>query len=173
MELHIPSRRTVLREFHDIKQFLHLRGIVCEHYPAPVADSQDVLNLLEPFLRPIMESNGYTVADVVAVAPDTPNLQQIKDKFKAEHTHTEDEVRYFVSGCGYFWFNLEDPVFCVKCEPGDFISVPAGSRHWFEMDEPPKFTVVRLFIDPSGWTPHYTQENIARHYRSLPLPAHV
>ncbi|MCS7085525.1 MAG: cupin, partial [Bacteroidia bacterium] len=86
---------------------------------------------------------------------------------------TEDEVRYFVRGCEYFWFNVGESVMCVKCEAGDFISVPAGSRHWFEMDEPPMFTVVRLFTDPSGWVPHYTEENVARFYRSFPVPAHV
>jgi 1,2-dihydroxy-3-keto-5-methylthiopentene dioxygenase len=175
MQLYIPTGNFASRDFKFIQSYLNERGIACEHYPVPdiKGTNDELLSTLDPFLRPIMEKNGYVVADIVVVTPDTPNLQQIRDKFKAEHTHTEDEVRYFVSGKGYFWFHVAEPVFCVECESGDFISVPAGSRHWFELGEPPSVTVVRLFVDPSGWVPHYTEANVAQYYRSHPTPAHV
>ena len=76
--------------------------------------------------------------------------------------HTEDEVRFFVDGSGYFWFNLEngEPIFNVKCEAGDLISVPANTAHWFDMGEPAFVKAIRIFIDQSGWVPHYTESGI-------------
>jgi 1,2-dihydroxy-3-keto-5-methylthiopentene dioxygenase len=49
----------------------------------------------------------------------------------------------------------------VHCTQGDLISVPAGTRHWFDAGENPFCTVLRVFTDTTGWTPHYTGEKIS------------
>ena len=41
-------------------------------------------------------------ADVISVDGNTPNLPGIREKFVREHTHSEDEVRVFVEGQGFF-----------------------------------------------------------------------
>src|SRR5690606_39582121 len=54
-------------------------------------------------------------------------------------------------------------VFNVLCQKGDLISVPAGSRHWFDAGESDPFVkAIRIFIDTSGWVPHYTGSDIDR-----------
>jgi 1,2-dihydroxy-3-keto-5-methylthiopentene dioxygenase len=79
--------------------------------------------------------------------------------FLAEHTHSEDEIRFFVDGKGLFWFHLdEEEVFNLLCERGDLISVPAGTKHWFDAGETNPFVkAIRIFIDMSGWVPNYTE----------------
>ena len=75
----------------------------------------------------------------------------MRAKFLDEHRHGEDEVRFFVAGRGLFVLHIEEHVYAVLCERNDLISVPAGTRHWFDMGEHPHFVAVRLFNNPEGW----------------------
>jgi 1,2-dihydroxy-3-keto-5-methylthiopentene dioxygenase len=56
------------------------------------------------------------------------------------------------------------------CERGDLISVPAGTRHWFDMGPAPRFTAIRLFTTPAGWVANFTGEPIARGFPSFGSP---
>ncbi len=175
--LTIPDKNTVIRDAAEIKDYLNKRGVLYEQWEAAVsfdddADQDTILKAYEHKLRPYMEANGYQTADVINVTPETPNLEALRTKFLTEHTHTEDEVRFFVDGEGMFWFNLEgdEDVFCVTCEAGDLISVPANSRHWFDLGPKNRVKAIRVFIDQSGWVPHYTESGIDANYNGrVPL----
>src|SRR6185312_6665184 len=39
---------------------------------------------------------GYQSVDVLRCLPDNPNRESLRRKFLDEHTHNEDEVRFFV-----------------------------------------------------------------------------
>ena len=41
------------------------------------------------------------------------------------------------------------------------MSVPAGTRHWFDMGPAPRFTAIRLFTNPDGWVAKFTGTEIA------------
>ncbi|MEY4927263.1 MAG: hypothetical protein RI894_1699 [Bacteroidota bacterium] len=172
--LTIPKQKTVLREATDIKNYLSVRGILYEQWQAATrladdADQDTILNAYSHVLQPYMAANGYKTADVINVTPNSPNLEALRTKFLSEHTHTEDEVRFFVDGEGMFWFNLEgeNDVFCVTCQAGDLISVPANSKHWFDLGSKTFVKAIRVFIDTSGWVPHYTNSGIDVKYSSL------
>ncbi|HWQ70148.1 MAG TPA: acireductone dioxygenase, partial [Patescibacteria group bacterium] len=45
--------------------------------------------------------------------------------------------------------------FDVMVGPGDLITVPAGTRHWFALAEDRRIKCIRLFQDPSGWAAIY------------------
>jgi 1,2-dihydroxy-3-keto-5-methylthiopentene dioxygenase len=102
----------------------------------------------------------------------TENYDAIRSKFLAEHTHSEDEIRFFVDGKGIFWFNLEtEPVFNLLCEKGDLISVPAGTKHWFDAgDNNPFVKAIRIFIDMSGWVPNYTESKLEQNFSNFKMP---
>lgn len=85
----------------------------------------------------------------------------LRRKFLDEHTHSEDEVRFFVAGSGLFSLHLGSQVFEVRCEQGDLISVPANTKHWFDMGPEPSFVAIRLFTNPTGWVAHFTGNQIA------------
>lgn len=176
--LHIPDQNQQITDFSAIQAYLNQRGILCEKWEAGKAFSHDadqetILDAYAHVLRPYMEANGYQTADVINVHPGTPNLDMLKNKFLTEHTHSEDEVRFFVDGEGLFWFNLGngEPVFCVVCQQGDLISVPANTRHWFDMGPKTFVKAIRIFIDQSGWVPHYTESGVDKAYNSLKIHA--
>jgi 1,2-dihydroxy-3-keto-5-methylthiopentene dioxygenase len=171
--LNIPEQNYSSSDVAEIKKFLNERGVFFDQWEASVefsddADQETILGAYEHALKPYMDSNGYKTADVISINSTTPNYEAIRAKFLSEHTHTEDEVRFFVDGEGLFWFNLEDgksPVFNVLCQSGDLISVPANTKHWFDAGETDPFVkAIRIFIDTSGWVPHYTGSDIAEKF---------
>lgn len=178
--LTIPDKGVTLSDFDAIRHYLAERGILCDRWEAAHAFSRDagqeeILDAYAHVLEPYMATHGYRTADVISVHPETPGLSEIRARFIREHTHTEDEVRFFVDGQGFFWFNLEgdEPVFCVHCRAGDLLSVPAMVKHWFDLGPDPMVKTIRIFTDASGWTPLYTNSGIdARYQNVLPeMPA--
>lgn len=171
--LNIPDQQISITAIPAIEQYLKERGIWFDRWEAsealPVdADQDTVLNAYQHVLKPFMEKNHYQTADVININENTPNYPALRQKFLHEHQHTEDEVRFFVDGKGWFWFNLNkenEPVFNVLCEAGDLISVPANTCHWFDAGkEKPFVKAIRIFIDQSGWVPHYTGSKVDLNY---------
>lgn len=165
----IPDLNRSISSEIEIRAFLNERGVyfdVWDTIKVNDSDSMDVIiEKYTPFLEPYMNKNGYKVADVININSQTENYDALRKKFLAEHTHTEDEVRYFIDGEGLFWFHLENgEVFNVLCQAGDLISVPAGAKHWFDAGLEPYVKVIRIFIDMSGWVPHYTESAIEKKY---------
>jgi 1,2-dihydroxy-3-keto-5-methylthiopentene dioxygenase len=170
--LTIPDKGITMTDASAIRAYLAQRGILYAQWEADCAFSKDasqeeILEAYAHVLKPYMAEHGYQTADVISVHPATPNLDEIRAKFLREHTHTEDEVRFFVDGQGWFWFNLEgdEPVFCVQCTAGDLLSVPANFKHWFDMGPVAFVKTIRIFTDASGWTPHYTDSGVDTRYR--------
>ena len=144
-------------------------GVLFGRWHAAVAlpDEADEAAVTAAYAAPIERlklARGYQSADIVRVRPDTPGLDALRVKFLAEHTHDEDEARFFVAGSGTFFLHLGRRVFRVACGPGDLISVPAGIRHWFDMGARPSFTAIRFFTRPDGWVAAYTGDPIAERF---------
>ena len=55
----------------------------------------------------------------------------------------------------------------VLCEKDDLISVPAGTRHWFDMGPEPYFVAIRVFTNPAGWVANFTGSDIAAQFPRL------
>lgn len=139
-----------------------------------VADTAAVLDAYAPEIVRLKAEGGYQSVDMIALAPDNPDRATLRGKFLSEHIHAEDEVRFFVEGEGLFTLHAEGRVFNMLCTKGDLISVPAGMRHWFDMGPTPRFTALRLFVNPDGWVAHFTGDEIAarfpRHEPQLDQP---
>ncbi len=130
--------------------------------------AEDILATYEPEIERLKERGGFVTADVIAVTPETPGLDAMLDKFKKEHTHSEDEVRFTVKGSGVFHIHPEGgPVFAVQVEQGDLINVPRDTKHWFDLCDDRNIQCIRLFEDASGWTPHYVDEPVHENYTAL------
>lgn len=138
----------------------------------PVASADDVLAVYAPEIATLTAQGGYQSIDVMGVTQDHPDRATIRTKFLSEHTHAEDEIRFFVEGEGLFTLHEQGRVFNMLCTQGDLISVPAGMRHWFDMGEKPHFTVIRLFVNPDGWIAQFTGDDIAARFPRLE-PAHA
>lgn len=107
----------------------------------------------------IKKSWGYQAQDVVELSPETPNLEVICAKFDKEHLHTDDEVRFVLSGEGYFDIRSKDDRWMhVFVEKGDFILVPQDRHHLFYLTDMKHIRCVRLFKENPSWTPVYREK---------------
>ena len=128
----------------------------------------DVLAAYADKVDALKASGGYTAADVIDVRPDTPGLDGMLAKFRSEHWHDEDEVRFIVEGRGLFHISPPGgPVFAIEVEGGDLIRVPRGTMHWFDLCADRRIRAIRLFQDPAGWTPHYTGSGLDARFQPV------
>ncbi len=141
-------------------------GVQFERWEAnqPLAEDaaqDEVLSAYQGAIDRLNEQYGFQSVDVVSVRADNPQRAEFRQKFLAEHTHADLEVRFFVDGRGLFYLHVDDKVYLVLCERGDLISVPANTTHWFDMGESPDFKCIRLFTTPEGWVGEFTGSDIA------------
>ncbi len=169
----IPDENRALKTEKEIQDFINPHGIFYEKWPLgervnPDADPDTILKAYEPEIEVLKKKGGYVVADVMNVTPDTPNLDELMAKFKSEHTHSEDEVRFILKGKGLFHIHPKTgPVFAIQVEAGDLINVPMGTKHWFGLCEDRMIRAIRLFQDKAGWTPHYIEGGVHSNYAPL------
>jgi 1,2-dihydroxy-3-keto-5-methylthiopentene dioxygenase len=175
--LSIPEQNIEIRNPNEIREFFTNRGIFFDQWECSIqfddnASQTEILEAYSKDLNPFMNKGGYVTADVISINKLTENYDAIRSKFLAEHTHSEDEIRFFVDGKGIFWFNLEtEPVFNLLCEKGDLISVPAGTKHWFDAGEIDPFVkAIRIFIDMTGWIPNYTDSKLEKNFTNFKMP---
>ena len=147
-------------------------GVRFERWKAkmPVADGatqEEVYEAYAPEINRLMKESGYQSFDVINMHADHADKDALRNKFNAEHTHSEDEVRFFVKGKGLFTLHTEGKVFEITCVQDDLISVPTGIPHWFDMGDSPSFTCIRLFDSPDGWVANYTGSEIAKEFSTL------
>jgi 1,2-dihydroxy-3-keto-5-methylthiopentene dioxygenase len=149
----------------EISKLLSYHGVRFERWQTrelPANASQDdILAAYSGEVEKLKTECGFKTADVVSLNPDNPQKDAFRQKFLSEHVHREDEVRFFVRGQGLFYLHFGSQVFAVMCEKNDLISVPDGTRHWFDMGPEPEFTCIRLFSNPDGWIADFTGEGIA------------
>lgn len=163
--------------FDEIAAQLQKRGVRLERWQAraeldSTSDSESVLAAYESDVQRLREE-GFETVDVVRLVPnpDDPKwpetAQAARSKFLNEHTHADDEVRFFVEGRGAFYLRIDGEVLGVVCEAGDLISVPAGTTHWFDMGSDPHFTAIRFFRIPEGWVGNFTGDDISSRFPSF------
>lgn len=160
--IRIPEQNRDIREFKEVKAYLASIGIDYGHWKAehefgPDASDDEILGAYSQEIEDLKSRGGYVTADVINVEPQTPGLNAMLEKFKKEHWHDEDEVRFVIDGHGVFHIHPQNsPVVAIEVEPGDFIRVPRGTWHWFNLCSDKRIKCIRLFQDPGGWTPRYT-----------------
>jgi 1,2-dihydroxy-3-keto-5-methylthiopentene dioxygenase len=172
---HDQAAAEPLLRSHDperIRTELDQRGIRYERWAAPSslpagADDEEILRLYTTEITRVQAGGRYRTVDAIRMTPDHPEREALRRKFLAEHTHDADEVRFFVEGSGLFCLHLGEEILQVLCERGDWIAVPAGTRHWFDMGSRPSFSALRFFDDDRGWVPRFTGDAIAGRYPLL------
>ncbi len=156
----------------EMAELLATAGVRFERWRAsePVvagASQQEVLAAYGRDVDRLISEDGYQTVDVISVPADHPDKETLRKKFLSEHTHSEDEVRFFVAGRGLFSLHIGDRIYEVLCERGDLISVPANTPHWFDLGGSPELVAIRFFNNPEGWIAHYTGSDIADHFSRL------
>ncbi len=168
--IRVPDENREIQDPQAIARFLAPFGIWYEKWEVEGridgdAGSEEILAAYDDEIQALNKKHGFITADVIDVTADTPGLDEMLNKLNKEHTHTEDEVRFIVKGRGIFHIRPENgPIFALQTDAGDLISVPAGTRHWFDLCEEQEIRAIRLFLDKSGWTPHYVEDGAHDRY---------
>jgi 1,2-dihydroxy-3-keto-5-methylthiopentene dioxygenase len=173
----IPDEDRTITDERAITDYLGSLGIDYEkwqpaHEVAPGAPSEEILAAYSDEIESLKRRGGYVTADVIDVNPLTPGLEAMLAKFNREHWHDEDEVRFIIRGRGLFHIHPKaGPVVGIEVQAGDLIRVPRGTLHWFNLCESREIRAIRLFQDPAGWTPNYTESGIDAGYQPVCLGA--
>lgn len=172
--VNVPDKNLTLRDSSEITEYLSKIGIDYERWDAkearisPDASEAEILSAYSAEIEKLKQQGGYVTADVINIVPTTPNLDQMLAKFKREHWHDEDEIRFIVKGHGLFHIAPKDSeIVSIEMEAGDLIRVPRGTLHWFNLCGDKTVRAIRLFQDISGWTPFYTESGIDANYQPL------
>jgi len=167
----LKSSQLSLQSFEEIQSALRMHQVQLERWPTPAAlsdsaNQEDVLAAYSNEVQRLREQYQFQSVDVVSLGPDHPQKTEFRQKFIAEHRHADFEIRYFVDGTGLFYLHLGSQVFLLFCEKGDLISVPANTRHWFDMGAQPFFKCIRFFTTKDGWVGDFTGDEIAKSFPS-------
>jgi len=146
-------------------------GVRYENWPvvdglSAEPSSEEVLAAYRANVDRVVETEGYILVDALYMTPsDTPEWREsaaaARKKFLAEHTHDDDEDRFFARGAGVFYLHVDGKVYGILCEAGDLLSVPANTTHWFDMGTNPDYVSIRFFHDDDGWVGNFTGSDIA------------
>ena len=166
----VPTK--VVTRHADIARELGSVGVRFERWDAskpvvPAASQDEVIAAYYSDIERLKSEKGYQAVDVISLTPDHPDRAALRQKFLNEHTHSEDEVRFFVAGRGLFTLHIGQNIYEVLCESGDLIGVPDNTRHWFDMSEQPYFVAIRLFTNKEGWVANFTGDEIAQRFPRL------
>lgn len=161
-----------VRSYDEIASILSKLGVRFERWSAEKelpwsAGQEDVLRAYREDVDRIVKEFDFKSLDVVSLTPDNPKREELRKMFLSEHTHSDFEVRFFVDGFGTFYLHPDEKVYAVVCEKGDFISIPANTKHWFDMGTEPFFKAIRFFSIPDGWVANFTGSDI-----STRIPSH-
>jgi 1,2-dihydroxy-3-keto-5-methylthiopentene dioxygenase len=171
--LRIPDEKRTLNDSGEIREYLSTLGIQYERWSpardiAPGVGAETILAAYSSEIERLKSQGGYVTADVIDVGPETPNLDAMLAKFDREHSHNEDEVRFIIEGRGIFHIHPETGlVIAIEVGAGDLIRVPRGTKHWFNLCPDRRIRAIRLFQDPSGWTPEYTHSGVDRNFEPV------
>jgi 1,2-dihydroxy-3-keto-5-methylthiopentene dioxygenase len=171
----VPDEALTLRDDDAVRDYLSGVGIVYERWAATRPLSRDAAaeEILEAYADEIADlkaRGGYVTADVIAVNGSTPGLEQMLAKFRREHWHDEDEVRFVVDGRGLFHVRPRSgPVVAIEVGAGDLLCVPSGTWHWFNLCSDMEIKAIRLFSEAKGWTPFYTDSEADSLYQPVCL----
>lgn len=161
-------------ELPRIQEILGRLGVRFDRWPVVAGlpaepTTEQVLDAYRDHVDRVVRTEGYALVDALHMTPSddpewTNSAAAARRKFLAEHTHQDDEDRFFARGAGVFYLHVANAVHAVLCEAGDLLSVPARTTHWFDMGTRPDYIAIRFFHDDEGWVGDFTGSRIAERF---------
>lgn len=106
----LDSQEVIYEQWDITKLPEHLS----EKYDLTEEEKQQILDTFETEIKDISTRRGYKAQDVISLSDSNPKLDELLENFKREHHHTDDEVRFIVSGHGIFVIQGKDGTFLMS-----------------------------------------------------------
>jgi len=132
----------------------HLRKLGVLLWHVPIDDS----GVWEADVDKIAEEQGCKSRDIMDVTKEGlgDQFDTMLEKYFAEHMHDHEEVRFILSGSGW-WDIREHPTdewIRFQVLPGDFLIIPVGIYHRFTLDEFNQIKALRFIKDEPKYISH-------------------
>ena len=90
-------------DFGDIARELAAIDVKFERWTAnreltTDADQDTIIAAYQDSIDQLKQRYGFQSVDVISLSPDNPQKAEFRQKFLAEHTHDDFEVRFFIDG---------------------------------------------------------------------------
>ncbi len=154
----LKTQLKTINDKNEIIEFLAKYSIYADSWQSEKVHSNltDPLLVYKKQIEKLKTRFNYASADVCAMTKDTFNLDTMLSAFIKEHHHTDDEVRFVVSGEGIFGINpLTELSFEIYVEAGDLLLVPAYTQHWFNLTDKKNICCIRVFKENPKWEAIY------------------
>ncbi|KAI0259758.1 1,2-dihydroxy-3-keto-5-methylthiopentene dioxygenase [Gloeopeniophorella convolvens] len=145
----------------------YLRKLNVLHWTVPL----DIPGGWEGEIDKIARERSYKNRDMINVTKEgLGDAYEAKLKmFFEEHMHEDEEIRYILSGAGFFDVREHptDEWIRIHVLPGDLLVLPTGIYHRFTLDELNQIKALRLFKEEPKWTPYpRSQDTEASRFRA-------
>ncbi|THF65166.1 cupin domain-containing protein [Pseudothauera rhizosphaerae] len=122
------------------------------HDQLDAAGQAALLAAIDAHVAGWLPRDSYTARDLAEFHAHLPGLDELRRKFASIHSHPDDEVRYILTGTGYFGFVATDgSQSLLEVKAGDYLNVPRGAEHWFTLGADPRLKAVRYFATQQEW----------------------
>jgi 1,2-dihydroxy-3-keto-5-methylthiopentene dioxygenase len=157
----------VSENFTDFSEDLSEVGVQIERWPtlthlssAPILED-DVFKIYGKEITRIKAEYNYSQVDFTTMKPNDAFAISVRGRNLSEHTHDEDEARFFLSGKVLIYINIDQKIHILECTKGDFVIIPAGVKHWVDIGPKPEFSVIRWFNSKKAFVNNFTSGFVA------------
>ncbi|MDX1297425.1 MAG: acireductone dioxygenase [Pseudomonas sp.] len=96
----------------------------------------------------LMSTHGYAAAEVLSLCDERGEGSELARSLRQEQLCPSAHLHYYLAGRGVLALHIGEYVYSLLCEKNDLVLLPAGTAHWFDAGEHPRFAVLRMFDSP-------------------------
>lgn len=117
------------------------------------------------WLQALMGEQGHVRQELFNLQRNHPQKLELRARYLDEQVQASTSAWLFLGGFAQLSVHLDDYVYVLQGERGDLLTLPAGTRHWFDLGEEPHALVLRL--SAADEAPRLTGEEIASRFPRL------
>ncbi|MDG9757473.1 acireductone dioxygenase [Pseudomonas sediminis] len=164
----LPNK--ILNHAEDIASTLAAAGIDYRQVELPAAlrpgcEQAEFDAAYGLWLQAFMGKEGHVQQELFNLQRNHPQKLELRARHLDEQSQSTASAWLFLGGFAQLSLHLEDHVYMLQGEKGDLLSLPAGTRYWFDLGEEPHALVARLSASEDA--PVRTDDDIASRFARL------
>lgn len=120
-----------------------------------------LIKLYQELVDDIKRDHNYLYADIAQLSKNDPHSVVARSQYISEHTHSEDEARFFIEGAVLVYIHVNQKIHILQCGPGDLLIIPKRVKHWMDIGPEPSFTSIRWYNTKGGLQTEFTGSYVA------------
>ncbi|MGE6790968.1 acireductone dioxygenase apoprotein [Pseudomonas guineae] len=140
----------LLSHAEDIASTLAAVGVQFSQVPLqqPViagTASAELMTANHAQINQLLTAHGYASAEILSLCDERGEGSELARALRQEQACQPAHLHYYLAGRGLLALHIGEYVYGLLCEKGDLVQLSAGTAHWFDAGEYPRFAVLRLF----------------------------